>query len=138
MKKDMVIESLGISFTKEVMINGELRIRLSSQDGSTYIRTEAGESGAWQNSHYHLELEETYIVQKGWIGVAELIDGVLSIRREKESGLFTIKPMVSHNLYLPANAVIHTVKHGKVKQGDWHESQELDALTKHLSERDIT
>ena len=137
MSESTEMKSHGISFNQEVMENGELRIRLSSQDGSAYIRTESGESGAWQNSHYHLDLEETYIVQKGWICIAELIDGDLSLRIKKENGLYTVKPMVSHNLYLPANAIIHTVKHGKAKQGDWHENKKLDALTKHLSEINI-
>jgi len=137
MKKYIEIESDGISFNKEVMENGELRIRLSSQDGSAYIRTESGESGAWQNSHYHLDLEETYIVQKGWVGFAELVEGSLTLKIEKENALYTVKPMVHHNLYLPANAVIHTVKHGRAKEGDWHESKELDVLTKDLSELNI-
>jgi len=137
MKKDIEVEAHDISFKKEVMDNGELRIRLILQDGSAYIRTEAGETGAWQNSHFHSYLEETYIVQKGWIGFAELVEGSLILRVEKENALFTVSSMVPHNLYLPADTVIHTVKHGKVKQGDWHESKELDALTKHLSELEI-
>lgn len=116
-----------ICFNDEAMENGELRIRLSSQDDSTYIITESGESGAWKNTHYHLDLHETYIVQKVWIGIAELVDGSLSIRIEKESGLYTVMAMVSHNLYLPANSIIHTVKHGSSQQGDRHESKDLDA-----------
>lgn len=131
------MKSHGLSFNKEVMENGELRIRLSSQDGSSYIRTEAGECGAWQNSHYHLDLDETYIIQKGWIGFAKLVEGNLILRIEKENALYTVKHMVPHNLYLPANAIIHTVKHGRAKQGDWHESKELDVLTKCLSELNI-
>lgn len=131
------MDSHGINVNKEVMENGELRIRLTSADGSVYIRTEAGELGAWQNSHYHLALEETYIVQQGWMGVAELVAGQLSLRIEKETKLYTAKPMVPHNVYLPANAIIHTVKHGKVQQGDWYASKELDRLTKHLSETNI-
>jgi len=137
MKKSIEVETHGLRLNDEVMENGELRIRLSSQDGSAYIRTESGQSGAWQNSHYHEGIEETYIVQKGWFGFAKLVDGNLSLRIQKENEVCTVKMMVSHNLYLPADSVIHTVKHGKVKQGDWHESKKLDALTKHLSELEI-
>ncbi len=90
--------------------------------------------GAWQNSHYHTALEETYLVQKGWIGFAELIDGSLHLSVEKENNQCYVKPMVSHNVYLPANSIIFTIKHRKSAQGDWHASQVLDDLTKHLSE----
>jgi len=137
MSESTEMKSHGLSFNKEVMENGELRIRLSSQDGSAYIRTESGHSGAWQNSHYHIDLEETYIVQKGWIGFAELVGGNLLLTIRNENSSFTVKPMVSHNLYLPANAIIHTVKHGRAQQGDWYESKDLDVLTKHLSEVNI-
>ena len=137
MKENIEVKTDGICFNKEVMDNGELRIRLTSQDNSAYIRTEAGDCGAWQNSHYHTVQEETYIVQKGWLGFAELVDGSLRLRVVPENSLCTAKPLVSHNIYLPANAIIHTIKHGRVKQPDWLESKELDTLTKHLSEKNI-
>jgi hypothetical protein len=137
MSKSKDVKSHGIGLNREVMENGELRIRLSLEDGSAYISTESGDTGAWQNSHYHLALEETYIVQKGWCCIAELISGGVNFRIEKENCVYTVKPMVPHNLYLPAKTVLHTVKHGISKQGDWYESQELDTLTKHISEQDI-
>ena len=137
MKEYLELESHNVSCNKQVMENGETRVRFMSADGSVYIRTEAGESGGWQNSHYHTNLVETYIVQKGWVGFAELIDGRFRLSVETENNIFTANPMVSHNLYLPANAVIHTVKHGRVKQDDWYESEALDALTKPLSEAQI-
>lgn len=71
MKKYIEVESDGTTVNKEVMDNGEVRTRLISADNSAYIRTEASDNGGWQNSHYHLEHEETYIVQKGWVGFAE-------------------------------------------------------------------
>jgi len=135
--KYIEIGSDGTTVNREVMDNGELRTRLISADNSAYIRTEASEYGDWQNSHFHLEHEETYIVQKGWVGLAELVNGCLNLRTVKENLLYTVKTMVPHNLYLPANTIIHTVKHGSVKQGDWHKSKELDVLTKHLSEKNI-
>jgi hypothetical protein len=126
-----------INFNTEVMENGEQRTRLILPDGSAYIMTEAGKSGAWQNSHYHVGLDEIYVVKKGWVGFAELVNGSLKLRLARENDQFSFKPMVSHNLYLPANSVIFTIKHGNLVQGDWHESKELDVLTKHLSEQQI-
>lgn len=131
------IASHGFCINKEVMSNGEQRTRLIFSDGRTYIRTEASKLGAWQNSHYHTALAETYLVQKGWIGFAELIDGSLHLSVEKENNQCSVKPMVPHNVYLPANSIIFTIKHGKSAQGDWHASQVLDDLTKHLSEQQI-
>jgi len=95
----------------------ELRFRLEKNDGTMYIRTEALKGG-WQNSHWHKKVKETYIVQSGWIGYAESRGGEpeLYIYREGES--FTTPPGVIHTVYLPAGAVIHTVKHGQAEVGD--------------------
>ena len=121
----------------ETMNNGEQRFRLISDDGSGYIRTEAGESGGWQNSHFHHEFEETTIVQKGWIALAELTNDEMTLTVMHENNIYTSRAKVSHNLYLPAGAIIHTVKHGNVQINDWHSCNKLDKLTKKLGEEQI-
>lgn len=131
---------LKISCNHEVMPNGETRARMSFPDGSAYILTsrEHCETGAWQNSHYHGKVYETYIVQEKWVALARLINGNhLNLEVFGIGESFTVKPWVHHNVYLPAGAITHTVKYGESVGKDWHESRELDALTKHLSEEDI-
>jgi hypothetical protein len=66
----------GIVANHTRMPNGELRFRLNASDGTGYVRTESVPGGNWQISHYHRELRETYIVQKGWmILVSDNADG---------------------------------------------------------------
>ena len=109
--------------------NGELRFRLLKNDGTAYIRTEAPPEGGWQDSHWHNKVMETYIVQSGWIGYAEMRDGEpeLIIYRAGES--FTTPPNVIHNVYLPAEAVIHTVKHGEAREEARLEDSRTAAFT---------
>lgn len=95
------------------MDNGERRFRLiADQDFTSYIRTENSGVGAWQNAHYHESVLETYIVQKGWIVACELVDEQYKYTKYDEGAIFTTRPLVVHNVYMPAGAVIHTVKHG--------------------------
>ena len=134
---DIAEADYGITSHHEAMENGELRFRLRSADGSAYIRTVAGTDGAWQNSHFHKSVKETYIVQKGWMAFASQIDGKLSIAIVQTGEEFTTEPFVTHNVYLPAGAVIHTVKHGATNENDWFSDIEFDKATKHLSEEEI-
>lgn len=105
--------------------NGELRFRLKCQDGTAYIRTQTtAESQGWQKPHFHQFSRETYIVERGWIGYAEASPGRLLQRRYVAGQVFTTEPHVVHNIYMSANAVIHTVKHGldghDDTRSDWH------------------
>ena len=130
----------GITTCHQEMDNGELRFRLRKSDGSAYVRTESSPLGAWQNSHYHENIRETYIVQKGWIAYAELIEGERVINVYEAGELFTTKPHVIHNVYMPANAVIHTVKYGEASGEDRVESEatrEFDQVTQCLNEDQI-
>jgi len=102
----------GVTTRHGRMPNEELRFRLLSNDGTAYIRTESPPNGGWQNSHYHKKIKETYIVQKGWIGYAELVDEVIQFHIYREGESFTTKPLVIHNVYMPPRVVIHTIKHG--------------------------
>jgi len=131
------LASYGIILNHEKMENGELRFRLMGKDGSGYIRTVAGKQGAWQNSHYHKQIMETYIVQSGWMALAELLNGKLKLHVLRPGEIVTTKPGVVHNIYLPKGAVIHTVKHGKCTAEDWNPSEEFDKQTKKISEKEI-
>ena len=120
------------------MENGELRFRLTADDGSGYVRTVASEAGGWQNSHYHEAVLETYIAQHGWMALAELVDHEVRWHFLLPGAVYTTRPKISHNVYLPAHAVIHTVKHGTVAGGvDWYSDSVLDSMTKLVPEEDI-
>lgn len=130
-------ENYGVKTSNERMPNGEMRFRLTNADGNDFIRTVAGLAGAWQKAHYHVTLRETYVVVSGWMAIAEKADGELAITVYWPNDVVTTRPMLVHNVYLPSNAVIHTVKHGSAAPGDWQESAEFTARTSNLSEKDI-
>ncbi|MGM0884719.1 MAG: hypothetical protein ACQEXQ_27230 [Bacillota bacterium] len=129
--------SLGIETVHQEMENGERRFRLVSADGSSYIRTEASNEGGWQNSHYHKELTEIYIVQSGWLVYAELSsEGELSLKFLGQGESIIVNPSIHHNLFMSPYAVTHVVKYGGLKV-DWFPSTELDRVTKHIPESDL-
>jgi hypothetical protein len=130
----------GVWTHHERMPNGELRFRLTGPDGSSYIRTVAGPQGAWQNSHYHKRLRETYIVEAGWIVMAELDEKAerATLRRYSVGDIVTSPVLRKHNVYVARGSVIHTVKHGAgADEQDWHPAPELDILTHKISEQDL-
>lgn len=107
-----------VSAKHGLMWNGEKRFRLSkTSEGSGYIRTESSTSGSWQNAHYHEQVRETYIVQSGWIVACELLNADYIYNKYNEGDVFTTSPNVVHNIYMSANTVIHTVKHGRMPSG---------------------
>jgi len=114
--------------------NGELRFRLNCSDGSAYIRTlTAGQSEGWQNPHYHQQLKETYIVEKGWIGYVELRDGTPLYKKYGPGHVFTTQPGLVHNIYMPADSVIHTLKHSGIPpetdgKADWWSNDDCKIL----------
>lgn len=128
---------LGITTHHEQMENGEQRFRLEAADGSAYIRTEAGKNGAWQNSHRHNYALETYAVQTGWMALVEKGDTGIIVHIINPGIVVSTRPDVSHNVYLPARAVIHTIKHGGAVDGDWFADSDLDSDTKCLTEDDL-
>ena len=138
--EDEAAERYGISPRHNVMPNNECRFRLMDKNGIGYVRTDAGDDGAWQNSHMHARVRETYIVQSGWIAVATLVDGDLYIDLLQEGAIWTSPINVLHNVYMSAGAITHVVKHGSGGADDWltnHEADLLDQLTRNLSEADI-
>ncbi|MBR0830649.1 hypothetical protein JQ596_34600 [Bradyrhizobium manausense] len=126
--------ALGVHTRHEQMDNGEYRFRLTATDGSAYSRTVGGDRGAWQNSHFHEQVRETYIVQSGWMAFAQRIEQGVTLQVYRPGQLLTTEPRVSHNVYLPAGAVIHTVKYGEATGSDWHADAELDRATKAVTE----
>ena len=149
MPKNLTIDDClaqGMKFANNQMDNGEYRFRLMGPDNSGYIRTvmPATDKG-WQNSHYHKGIYETIVVQKGWISVVDLLpDGTRKVRVCQKNDVWTSQPETSHNIYMPAGAVTHCVKHGDdvgnpAKNGaDWYEAPaDFDQWSKSLSEADI-
>lgn len=133
------VVSLGYELDGRIMENGEKRFRLRAPDGRNYIRTEAGPEGVWQNAHHHHGVRETYIVERGWICVAEQSAGGPSVRTYREGEVFTSEPYVDHNVFMPPGAVIHTVQHGEPignpdrKGNDWWPAPEaFDQWSKQL------
>jgi mannose-6-phosphate isomerase-like protein (cupin superfamily) len=128
----------GVSTQHTEMPGGELRFRLKHDDGTTYSRTEASASGGWQKSHYHRTVRETYIVQRGRMAFAELVDGALKLRIFVPNEIYTTRPNVAHNVYLFRDSVNHSVKHGEAgDSADWLANPLLDAKTLHLDEAEI-
>lgn len=134
---DEAKDKYGVTCPHERMPNGELRFRLTNPDGSAYIKTISTPNSGWQNSHYHKHVYETYIVQSGWMALASLREGGLVIERFTQGDVVTTKLNEPHNVYLPADTVIHTVKHGQSEVRDWWPVTELDGLTKNLTEAEI-
>lgn len=132
-------QKLGVTFPCEQMENGERRFRCVDADGYGYALTKMpAQAGGWQNSHFHRDIIETYIVQEGWIVFAELGDGKARLHRLLPGEVVTTSPLVVHNLYLPGGAVVHTVKHGRCQTADdRYASPELDALVCHLGEAEL-
>jgi len=127
----------GITSKHGRMPSGELRFRLLSADGTAYIRTEAQPGGGWQTAHSHEKVLETYIVQNGWVAYAEFIKNNLTINRFYPGECFTTRPHVIHNVYMPADAVIHTVKHGNGIGEIRKEDLQFTLMTHAVSEGDI-
>ena len=137
---DLLAAEFGMVAHHERMSNGEMRFRLFGAGGNGYVRTIAGNKGEWQYSHYHRRVRETYIVQSGWMALAvwQGDRGELILTRYDPGQIVTTEPLLRHNVFLPAKAVIHTVKYGSVSdEPDWHAAPEVDVLTKGLSEKQL-
>jgi hypothetical protein len=132
----------GIKAIHEQMDNGELRFRLmgSNGAGSGYIRTEARSAGGWQKSHKHLGTTETYIVEREWMALASMDQrqpsAVIKIYRPGQ--IVTTEIGVVHNVYLPTESIIHTVKITSEDGGtDWIPAPKFDEITHPISEADL-
>lgn len=126
MSKELEIKDFvqyGILISGNVMENGEMRFRLSSAN-SAYIRTETKDKTGWQNSHYHSEQTECFLIEKGEAVLAVIENGQVIIQRFHSGDFFCVDPMVPHNMKLSKNGVVHAVKYGG--QPDWRACPELD------------
>lgn len=124
----------GIHTLHQRMDNGEYRYRLTGGDGSGYIHTEAGETGAWQNSHVHTGADEMYIVQRGWMDLALWEDGALRITRHGAGDALCVRHGTAHNVRPGPGAILHTVKYGDTRPGDWHAVPALDEAIRRWEE----
>lgn len=148
MTKKLSVEEMaehGAVANGEEMDNGELRFRLMV-NGSGYIWTQppADQLPAWQNSHFHKGVFETYIVQTGQMAMASLHEGKRVVKVYGAGAVVTTELDVPHNLYLYPGSGIHTIKHGvpvgNPERGgaDWYPADEdFDAWTKSLDEENI-
>jgi len=137
---DQAQNDYGITTNHECMENGELRFRLSGSDGSSYSRTIATGHGGWQNSHAHTTCQELYLVESGWMALATPAQSKLSpLLQILHPGCVCVTSIGQiHNVYLPGNAVIHTIRFGvQGLQLRWEPEPSFDAQTKCLSEAEI-
>jgi hypothetical protein len=123
----------GVDAIHHEMDNGELRFRLRSASGPSYALTRAGPKGAWQQSHFHAVAHETYIVECGWIAFATRAAEQAKIEVFEAGEIFTTAPGVVHTIYMPANAVMHTIKHGASAADDRSTSAESVALDAYVA-----
>jgi hypothetical protein len=136
---------MGLDMASKEMPNGEERYSVKMLDGSGWILTLAGETGGWQNAHYHKGVRETYIVQFGWLAFATCDEhSVYHLNIYRPGGVVTATPGEQHNVYLPSGALVHTVKHGAsvgnpAKKGnDWWDARpNFDQWSKSLDEQEI-
>lgn len=123
----------GIHTIHHEMENGEMRFRLVSENGSSYILTRSTLNNGWQKSHIHYKKREFYVVEKGFVLIALLVGNEVKIKKLCENDSFFIPVGVAHNVLMCDNAVMHTVKFG-TQDEDWNSSTELDRV---LSNFDI-
>lgn len=126
---------LGIHTIHHEMDNGEKRFRLVSNHGSSYILTQSKSNSYWQKSHVHFHKNEYYIVERGFILLALMIDGKVKIEKFGENDSFSIPSGTAHNVWMSDNTILHTVKFG-TKEEDWNSCTELDELLSNVDIRD--
>lgn len=124
---DIEAKKYGLRTVHHEMANGELRFRLVSDSGSSYIMTKSTGANGWQKSHFHEKKQEFYMVEKGIVLIALLRDGKVEMKKLCENDGFSVPVGVPHNVLMSENAVLHTVKFG-TKDEDWNGCEELDRL----------
>lgn len=115
----------GIHTAHHEMDNGELRFRLLSEHGSSYILTKSTGDNGWQKSHVHYRKQEFYLVEKGVVFIALLIDNEVQIKKLCENDSLLITPGVPHNVRMSDHALLHTIKYGTTDE-DWNGCEELE------------
>ncbi len=141
-KRFDITEEVGCSADGRIMENGERRLRMRLPNGSVYIYTDQS-VGAWQNAHHHKGLVEIYIIQDGWIVVAECTRDDMHVVKSYGAGdIFTSVLEVDHNVFVPKGTVFHTVQYGKpignpdLSGRDWYPaSEKFNEWTKIVARR---
>lgn len=124
---DTEAKEYGMYTAHHEMDNGELRFRLISESGSSYILTKSTENNGWQKSHVHYQKQEFYLVEKGEVYIALLIDNEVQIKKLCENDSMLIPLGVPHNVLMSDHALLHTIKYGTTEE-DWTGCEELDRL----------
>lgn len=124
---DKEAKEYGMHTAHHEMDNGELRFRLISESGSSYILTKSTGDNGWQKSHVHDKKQEFYLVEKGVAFIALLIDGEVQIEKLCENDSMLIPLGIPHNVRMSNDAVLHTIKYG-TQDEDWNGCEELDVL----------
>ena len=117
----------GINTVHHEMDNGELRFRFVSENGSSYILTKSTVNNGWQKSHVHYKKREVYVVEKGVVLMAQLIDGKAKITKLCENDVVSVPVGIAHNVRMSDNAILHALKYG-VQDEDWNSCEKLDEL----------
>lgn len=125
------LSEYGVLISGDKMDNGETRIRVTS-GRSSYIRTETKDQTGWQNSHYHSEQRELYLVETGEALFAAVYNEKVVIRKYCSGDVFVVEPMIPHNVKISADGLTHTVKYGG--RPDWNAYPGLDAFLKKEAE----
>ena len=131
--KNDELKEYGILTHHEKMDNGELRFRMLSEDGSSYVRGENRDSFVWGNSHFHKELSEVMFLQRGMAIFVEYTEEGLIYRKLNPGDFFITRIGIAHNQCFIQDTVIHTIKYGGNASEDWYACPTLDKLTKHLT-----
>ena len=126
----------GIRTIHHEMDNEELRFRLVSEHGSSYVLTKSTSNNGWQASHVHQKKQEFYVLEKGFALFAFLVQGKVKLQKLCENESISIPVGVAHNVRLSDNAILHTLKFG-TRDEDWESCNELDHLLREINTDDF-
>lgn len=135
--KDEYLGENNILMSIEKMPNTETRYRIKIDDNTLYSITKSGEELAWQNSHYHTNCNELYLVQKGKVLIVMQEAEKITKKIIETGEMIAIKPNISHNIYMFENTETCVLKYGDVKQNDWHPDKILDSVCKNIDIENI-
>ena len=130
--KDNYLLENNISMSIEKMPNTETRYRIKIDNNTLYSITKSGEKLSWQNSHYHKDCNELYLVQEGKILIVIQDKEKISKKILIKGQMIDIKPNISHNVYMFEDTETCVLKYGDVKPNDWHSDKNLDNICKEI------
>jgi gamma-glutamyltranspeptidase len=135
-------EKAGLAIKFKEMKNGETRYSVMLPHGGAWTLTIAGETGAWQDAHFHRGLCELYQVVQGTMVVALSTEDYLvheppcykMVLCTREAPITLGRQ--AHNVYLWPGTVIHTIQYGDPvgnpdrAGNDWWPTPALDEWSK--------